>query len=374
MEILRIQKKAQPVEASPPAPESSQDVSTQAEASTTPPENSFQPEASTTPPENPSSQSEDYYQAIGWLCGAVSQNEEGKLEIALAEGYSYRLTGVPRTLRALYLQLNNAPSSHLWLRCYPNFNWRENAFFFIVVNFQPEPPEEAREGIFVLRGVWQYLPQSRRPVFTIYRNSLRFEGEKIQNVHLPLQWKGETPFKFKKGGKFRPKFYQIEARLKPEKNGFEWVKSLCEPKKPPQRLQKDIKRKKKGAASRPKPKALKDKQPATPEVPETIEVKATMAKAEVTLKFSEMPIARAIGNGRVAIKLQDEASGLVFTASLKSKTWKKSAQKMEEYASWVGALSGKLGERTEGGFVLVDAGVQVFEKKPKAPTEPASES
>jgi hypothetical protein len=32
---------------------------------------------------------------------------------------------------------------------------------------------------------------------------------------------------------------------------------------------------------------------------------------------------------------------------------------------WAGAVSGKLGQRTSNGFEVVDAGIQIFEKKAK---------
>lgn len=34
-------------------------------------------------------------------------------------------------------------------------------------------------------------------------------------------------------------------------------------------------------------------------------------------------------------------------------------------ADWAGAVSGKLGKRTSNGFEILDAGIQLFEKKPK---------
>lgn len=43
-----------------------------------------------------------------------------------------------------------------------------------------------------------------------------------------------------------------------------------------------------------------------------------------------------------------------------------------EFESWAGAVSGKLGQRTEKSFEVVDAGVQIFEKK--KPQEPKAES
>ncbi|MFN6496200.1 MAG: hypothetical protein RMX65_004030 [Nostoc sp. DedQUE01] len=38
-----------------------------------------------------------------------------------------------------------------------------------------------------------------------------------------------------------------------------------------------------------------------------------------------------------------------------------------EFADWAGSISGKLGQRTENGFEVVDAGLQIFEKKAKEP-------
>jgi hypothetical protein len=47
------------------------------------------------------------------------------------------------------------------------------------------------------------------------------------------------------------------------------------------------------------------------------------------------------------------------------------------YFCWVvflNAIAGKLGEATEKGFILADANIQVFEKKPKEPKPSQSDS
>jgi hypothetical protein len=36
------------------------------------------------------------------------------------------------------------------------------------------------------------------------------------------------------------------------------------------------------------------------------------------------------------------------------------------FPQWVAAIAGKMGPSTESGFVLAEANIQVFEKKPKA--------
>ncbi|MBD2520477.1 hypothetical protein H6G93_37170 [Nostoc sp. FACHB-973] len=91
------------------------------------------------------------------------------------------------------------------------------------------------------------------------------------------------------------------------------------------------------------------------------------AKSEVTIKFSgELPTATPLQNKKVAIELTDQ-NGIVFTAQVNAKSWRKAETSASEFADWAGAVSGKLGVRTENGFEVVDAGIQIFEKKAKEP-------
>ena len=91
------------------------------------------------------------------------------------------------------------------------------------------------------------------------------------------------------------------------------------------------------------------------------------AKSEVTIKFSgELPSATPAANKKVVFSLTDQ-NGIVFTAQVNAKSWRKAETNMKEFADWAGAVSGKLGQRTENGFEIVDAGIQIFEKKAKEP-------
>ncbi len=92
----------------------------------------------------------------------------------------------------------------------------------------------------------------------------------------------------------------------------------------------------------------------------------TEARAEIALKFSTIPQVREIPNGRVEFNLT-APNGVVFTANIKRKTWKKSEAAMRELEHWVASVGGKLGKPTSSGFELTDAGLQVYEKKPKQP-------
>ena len=91
------------------------------------------------------------------------------------------------------------------------------------------------------------------------------------------------------------------------------------------------------------------------------------AKSEVTIKFSgSLPTAKPAENKKIEIELTDQ-NGIVFTAQVNAKSWRKAETSASEFADWAGAVSGKLGQRTEKGFEVVDAGVQIFEKKAKEP-------
>lgn len=88
------------------------------------------------------------------------------------------------------------------------------------------------------------------------------------------------------------------------------------------------------------------------------------ARAEIILKFSgEMPEAKPAPNKKVEIQLTDQ-NGLVFTALVNAKSWRKAEASASEFESWAGMVSGKLG-KTDNGFEVLDAGVQIFEKKSK---------
>ena len=177
-----------------------------------------------------------YYQAIGWLHGVIAQNEEEKkFYITLNDGTLFRLTAKPHILFAISQQVSKNPDVALWIRCYPQYRMLQQDLFFSVISYNVEKPEEARDKIFIFRGIWQFIPQSKRPVFSIYRNQVQ-EGERIKNQHLPVIWKEEPPFRFRKESEARPQFFQIEARLLTQRACFGFSKSLSEAAKPPKRV------------------------------------------------------------------------------------------------------------------------------------------
>ena len=86
---------------------------------------------------------------------------------------------------------------------------------------------------------------------------------------------------------------------------------------------------------------------------------------EMTIKFNERPDVPAQGK-KVTIKITGE-NGIVVKAELNRKTLAKQVEKIDSFAEWVGALSGKVSSLSPDGVVTLEmAGVQVFEKKQKA--------
>jgi len=95
------------------------------------------------------------------------------------------------------------------------------------------------------------------------------------------------------------------------------------------------------------------------------------AKLELTLKFTTLPNTRPAGQGKMAFALKTQ-DGQLVTAEVGNKVWNKLVKAAEDWPSWIAALTGTMGERTEKGFTLANPGLQVFERKPKVPAEAAS--
>ncbi len=96
------------------------------------------------------------------------------------------------------------------------------------------------------------------------------------------------------------------------------------------------------------------------------------ARSEVTIKFSgSLPPATPVEGKKVEVTLSDQ-NGIIFTAQVNAKSWRKAEASVAEFADWAGMIAGKLG-RSDKGFEIIDAGVQIFEKKAKeAKPEPAA--
>lgn len=92
------------------------------------------------------------------------------------------------------------------------------------------------------------------------------------------------------------------------------------------------------------------------------------AKSEITLKFNELPTATAAPNKKVEVTLTDQ-NGVIFTALINAKSYRKAETDVAAFAEWGGSISGKLGGKTDSGFEVVEAGIKVFEKAKKPQPE-----
>lgn len=91
-------------------------------------------------------------------------------------------------------------------------------------------------------------------------------------------------------------------------------------------------------------------------------------KLELTIKISEFPSnIRTLENGSKQFDIDTKQRIVIIT--VKPKIFKKFEQTQENYPSWVAAIAGQMGEKTDRGFVLNELNIQTFEKKPKEPKE-----
>ncbi|MCY7274845.1 MAG: fertility inhibition FinO-like protein [Phormidesmis sp. CAN_BIN44] len=88
-------------------------------------------------------------------------------------------------------------------------------------------------------------------------------------------------------------------------------------------------------------------------------------KLELTIKINELPNAATIENGLKSFEIDCDEQ--IISVTVKPKVWKKLEDAQTNFPMWVAAIAGKMGQPTEKGFVLAEANIQVFEKKPKEP-------
>lgn len=62
-----------------------------------------------------------------------------------------------------------------------------------------------------------------------------------------------------------------------------------------------------------------------------------------------------------------DCEGRLVRVKVKPKMFKKLEDAQANYPMWVAAIAGKMGESIEGGFMLDQPNIQVFERKPKEP-------
>jgi hypothetical protein len=192
----------------------------------------------------------------------------------------------------------------------------------------------------ILKGCWEI--RKDKPCMVVYRNELLHENDRHFETVIPVIWE-DAP---------NPdgQFYELEAEVR-DGGFFVFI--------PPP------------APAKPEPTAAQPVTPAIPLTAEEIRAMATLAKIQVTCKLSEVPKHRELADKRVEFFLKDGESDRIFTVQMKPKIFKKLTE--HGFTEWVAAITGEIGPATETGFELVNAAVQIFEKKAREAEVAANE-
>jgi hypothetical protein len=197
----------------------------------------------------------------------------------------------------------------------------------------------------IIKGCWEI--RKDKPCMVVYRNELLHENDRHMETIIPVVWENAPPAD--------GQFYELEAEVR---DGGFFVVHAEGPFEPPPKATEFIPAL---APAKPEPTAAQPSPPALPLTVEEIRAMATSAKIQVTCKLSEVPVCRELPDKRVEFFLQDSESDRIFTIRIKPKIFKKLTE--HGFTDWVAAITGEIGPVTETGFELVNAAVQVFEKK-----------
>ncbi len=179
------------------------------------------------------------FRAIGTLYGSIEKDQEGTFLINL-DGNRYRLFIPGYRFDAFQKQYNNISDKSLFLRVYPKcfiVPRMPHELYFQVLAWDKDNPWGEAPGEFIIKGVWQFLPQLRTPVISVYRNKdSKDTSGKCKAAHIPVMMRrsdGVNPFKFNpKSDKedLTPKwFVQGRFKLLPQRNCYGWISDIKEP-------------------------------------------------------------------------------------------------------------------------------------------------
>lgn len=200
-----------------------------------------------------------FFQGIGMIYGAIAAKEDGFV-VRLENGQEFGLA-IARRHRLIQEHIVDKPMN---LRVYPQVRYtkgdRENYnLYFKLVSWE-EGAKSPEAGQFILRGLWQFIPQYKRPVISVYRNEKRGEMDRCKSSHIPTIWKDSTvrPFKFNPKAKEQGDRYfcEFKAKFIPRLKAFGVDEAIEEPTKKIPRYIKPI-RVAPGDAN--KPQAKKEK-------------------------------------------------------------------------------------------------------------------
>jgi hypothetical protein len=255
-------------------------------------------------------------------------------------------------------------------RVYPCVRHKKLAFQLVnVVESAPTP--------VTLNGCWELHKDV--PHFMIYRNRELSPSDRFVRNLVPVLWENAPPAD--------GQFWQAEAEMR---DGAIVVTKAEGPYEPPPKARlyapELVNGEPRQALPKPilKPKSAESvgRSPVIPAhaiapakaAPTPVSIKpltareiyamATAAKISLTCKLNQVPAHRELADKQIEFFLKDGDSDRIFTVHMKPKVFKKLTD--HDFTDWVAAITGEIGPATATGFELVNAAVQVFEKKPKA--------
>lgn len=177
------------------------------------------------------SKSRNFFQAVGQLRGVIRRKEDDSGWYVEQAQTKYDLA----LSKKLQYVIHFVEGQELTLTVYPQVRYekgdRESCkIYFKLVGWTEE--RSPNEGLFLLKGIWQFIPQYKRPVISVYRNQKQWDGDRCKASHIPVLWKDSTvkPFKFNPKAKTQSDKYfaQLKTKFIPRLNTFGFVEEMDE--------------------------------------------------------------------------------------------------------------------------------------------------
>jgi hypothetical protein len=194
-----------------------------------------------------------FFQALGCLKGVLSVETEKKLSeegdiktlkhcYLTTHGKRYKINADPKKYNYLLSQAKK--EEEVWIMAYPRLVFipkQRPELRFTAVLWRKELIENFAPDEFILRGIWQFIPQVRTPVISVLRNYLEkekrdaqlAEGKDFKGIHVPLLWKSSPVLPYRhnpKSDEQMPRhFVEIKAKFIPKLDSFGFTELLGEP-------------------------------------------------------------------------------------------------------------------------------------------------
>ncbi len=181
------------------------------------------------------------FQAIGTIQGKAQKDDEGNFFLRLG-GKRYNIFFAGYRYQAWLKQAEAHPEQTLFFRVYPKCLMsprKPPRIYFQVAAWEAENPWEEQPGQFRLKGIWQFVPQVRTPVISIYRNHNASDPKgKFKATHIPVLMRRDdesAPFRFnpKIAKEDLPPRWFVQGKFKfiPSRDSFGFSEDLEPPTK-----------------------------------------------------------------------------------------------------------------------------------------------